>query len=319
MRAVVMETFGGPEVLRVRHVEDPIPGTGQVLVAVQFASITFVETQFRASGKGPFKAALPMIPGNGIGGVVTSVGAEADAGLVNKRVISSTGGSGGYAERAAVDADGLFVVPEGLALDSATALLADGRTAMMLIQAAGIREGERVLVEAAAGGVGTLLVQLARAVGSTVIAVAGSARKVELARGLGADAAIDYRESDWTERVREAVGAVDVVFDGVGGGIARSAFALLDRGGRMLRFGMASGEWAEISDVAVAERGVTMVGIPRLTAEETRAFTARALAAAAAGALRPMIGQRFPLERAADAHAAMASRATVGKTLLEVR
>jgi NADPH2:quinone reductase len=120
-------------------------------------------------------------------------------------------------------------------------------------------------------------------------------------------------------RVREAVGGVDVVFDGVGGDIARSAFGLLDRGGRMLSFGLASGQWADVSDEAAADRGVTLVRGLTATPEEMRAFTESALVEAAAGRLRPLIGQRFPLDRAADAHAAIQARTTVGKTLLEVR
>lgn len=317
VRAVWLKELGGPEVLVAGDAPDPVAGPGQALIEVAFANITFVETLFRASGFGPYEPELPMIPGNGVGGVVASVGADVDEDLVGKRVVSSTGGSGGYAERVAVDAGGLFEVPEGLELDSAVALLADGRTATMLIRAAAPREGERVLVEAAAGGVGTLLVQLARAAGAKVVAAAGGARKVELARELGADVVVDYREPDWTERVREAAGGVDVVFDGVGGAIGRSAFELLGDGGRMLSFGLASGEWADISPEAAADRGVTLVR-PQPTPEEMRAFTESALAEAAAGRLRPVIGQRFPLDRAADAHAAIEARATVGKTLLEV-
>jgi NADPH2:quinone reductase len=176
-----------------------------------------------------------MILGNGVGGVVAAVGAGVDGGPVGKRVVAGTGGSGGYAERAAVEAGGLVEVFDGLELDIAVALLADGRTATMLVRAVGLRGGKRVLVEAAAGGVGTLLVQLARAAGATVVAAAGGARKLELARDLGAEVVVDYRESDWTQRVRGAVGRVDVVFDGVDGAIGRSAFELLDRGGRMRR------------------------------------------------------------------------------------
>ncbi|MGH3327405.1 MAG: zinc-binding dehydrogenase, partial [Streptomycetales bacterium] len=135
---------------------------------------------------------------------------------------------------------------------------------------------------------------------------------------LGAEVAVDYRQPDWTHRVREVAGGVDVVFDGVGGAIGRSAFELLDRGGRMLSFGLASGEWADVPHEAATQRGVRLVQ-PSAPPEEMRAFTVSALAGAAAGRLRPVIGQRFPLDRAADAHAAIQSRATVGKTLLEVR
>jgi NADPH2:quinone reductase len=317
MRAVWLKEFGDPDVLVAGDAPDPVAGQGQALIEVAFANITFVETQFRATGAGPYKAELPMILGNGVGGVVIAVGADVDAALVGKRVVTSTGGSGGYAERVAVDAAGLVEVPDGVELDTAVALLADGRTATMLVRAIGLKAGDRVLVEAAAGGVGTLLVQLARAAGATVVAVAGGARKVEVARELGADVALDYREPDWTDRVRAAVGGLDVVFDGVGGDIGRSAFELLDRGGRMLSFGLASGAWADISEQAAAERGVTLVQ-PRSTPDELRAFTKEALNAAAAGTLNPVIGQRFPLDRAADAHAAMQARTTIGKTLLEV-
>src|SRR5215211_7243453 len=143
MKAVWLEEFGGPKVLVAADAPDPVPGPGQALIEVSFANIIFMETMFRASGFGPFETELPMIPGNGVGGVVASVGVEADERLIGKRVVASTGGSGGYAERAAVDAGGLVEVPEGMELDSAVALLADGRTAIMLVWKAGLREGER--------------------------------------------------------------------------------------------------------------------------------------------------------------------------------
>lgn len=158
----------------------------------------------------------------------------------------------------------------------------------------------------------------ARAAGATVVAAAGGPYKVGLARDLGADVAVDYREPDWTDRVRASVGGVDVVFDGVGGAVARAAFELLDRGGRMLSFGLASGEWVDISEEAAERRGVRAFR-PAMNPTQIRGFAQSALAEAAAGRLRPTIGQRFPLERAADAHAVIESRAGFGKTLLEVR
>ncbi|MEU0536543.1 zinc-binding dehydrogenase [Amycolatopsis tolypomycina] len=309
MRAVWLREFGGPEVLVPGEAPDPVPGPGQVLVEVAFANITFVETQFRAGAPGPFKAAPPVIPGNGVGGVISAVGPGVDPGLAGQRVVTSTGGSGGYAERVAVDAAAVFEVPPALALDAAVALLADGRTATGLVHAAGVRPGDRVLVEAAAGGVGSLLVQLAKAAGATVIGAAGGPAKV--ARVRGADAVVDYLRPDWTS----SVGPLDVVFDGVGGAIGTAAFGLLREGGRMAAYGLAGGSWAEVSPEAAAARGVSLVqsiGTP----DELRAFTESALTAAAAGDLVPVIGQRFPLEKAADAHAAIESRATVGKTLL---
>jgi NADPH2:quinone reductase len=318
VRVVWLTEFGAPGVLVAGEAPDPVAGPAQALVEVAFANVTFVETQFRATGFGPFEGELPMIPGNGVGGLVASVGEGVNPALVGRRVVTSTGGSGGYAEVVAVDAAGLIEVPDAVDMDVAVALLADGRTATRLVRAAELRRGDRVLVEAAAGGVGTLLVQLAGAAGATVVAVAGGARKVALARDLGADVAVDYSEPGWPDQIREAVGAVDVVLDGVGGAVARSAFELLDRGGRMLSFGMASGEWANVSEDAAAARGVALVPSSRPSPEETRELTESALAEAAAGRLRPVIGQRFPLEDAAAAHAAIESRATVGKTLLTV-
>ncbi len=313
MQVVWLTAFGGPEVLVPGEAPDPEPGPGAVLVDVAFAGITFVETMFRATGAGPFDAEPPMVPGNGVGGTVAAVGAGADPALIGRRVVTSTGGAGGYAERVVVPAESLVRVPDGLALDAAVALLADGRTATMLFEAAGVREGERVLVEAAAGGVGTLLVQLAHAAGAHVIGAAGGERKLALATCLGADAVIDYTEPGW----ERAAGPVDVVFDGVGGAIARAAFGLLGEGGRMVSFGLASGSWSDVSDAEAAARGVSKIGLQRPDPAASRAFTARALAAAAEGRLRPVIGACFPLARAADAHAAIEARATVGKTLLQ--
>src|SRR5690606_24204104 len=253
MRAVWLREFGGPEVLVPADTPDPVPGPGQALIDVVFANITFVETQVRA-GTGPFPVELPMIPGNGVGGVVAAVGPGVDSGLVGRRVVSGTGGSGGYAERVAVDATALVDVPDGLELDQAVALLADGRTALLLARSAEIRAGQRVLVEAAAGGVGSLLVQLAKNAQATVVAAAGGPRKVEVARELGADVAVDYRQPDWAQRVRQAVGGVDIVFDGVGGAVARSAFGLLDKGGLMLSQALASGAWADVTDAGAGAR-----------------------------------------------------------------
>ncbi|MFG2056268.1 zinc-binding dehydrogenase [Micromonospora sp. NPDC048930] len=317
MRAVWLREFGGPEMLVPGPAPDPVPGPGQVLIEVAHANLTFVETMFRATGFGPFPRDLPVIPGNGVGGVVTEVGPGVDAGLVGRRVVSSTGGTGGYAERVAVDRDAPLPVPDGLPLDEAVALLADGRTALMLLRAAGLRAGERVLVEAAAGGVGSLLIQLATAAGARVVAAAGGPRKVALLRERGLDVVVDYREPDWPDRVRAATGGVDVVFDGVGGPLARAAFDLLERGGRMLSFGLAGGAWADLPEEVAAARGVTLLR-PGARPDELRSLTERALAEGAAGRLRPLIGQRFPLERAADAHAAIESRATLGKTLLDL-
>jgi NADPH2:quinone reductase len=318
MRAVLLNEFGPPEALVAGEVPDPVAGSGQALIDVEIASVTFVETQVRA-GRPPHPAMAPELPavlGNGVGGTVAAVGEGVEPALSGARVISTTGGSGGYAERAAVPAGGLIPVPDGLGLRDAVALLADGRTATSLVRGAEVRPGETVLVEAAAGGVGSLLVQLARNGGARVAAVARGRRKLRLAAELGAEVAVDYGEPGWAEHVRDDVGDVDVVFDGVGGDIGRAAFDLVRAGGRFCPFGLASGSFTAIPDELAAERGVTVVRGAPLTPEDMRELTRSALAEAVAGRLRPVIGQTFPLARAADAHAAIEARETVGKTLL---
>ena len=315
MRAVLVSEFGPPEVLVPADVPDPVAEAGQALIDVEIANITFVETLLRA-GKAPHPSMapqLPVIPGNGVAGLVAEVGDGVDATLVGTRVITSTGGSGGYAERVAVDAAGVIPVPEGVGLPEAVALLADGRTAMSLMLTAEVRPDERVLVEAAAGGVGSLLVQLLAGAGARVVAAVGGERKLRVARELGADEAVDYTEPAWTESVGDGV---DVVFDGVGGAVGRAAFELVRPGGRFSAFGLASGTFTDISEADAARRGVTVIRGMRLEPERLRELSRAALAEAKAGRLRPLIGQTFPLERAAEAHAAIEARATVGKTLL---
>jgi NADPH2:quinone reductase len=263
--------------------------------------------------------ALPAILGNGVGGTVIRLGEQAGDSLLGQRVVATLGGKGGgYAEEAAAAVTGLVQVPDGVGLRDATALLADGRTALGLTELAGIGSGDTVLVEAAAGGVGTLLVQFARNAGARVVALAGGDRKLAVARDLGAGLVVDYRDADWPSRVREAVGKVDVVFDGVGGGIGLAAFGLLGDGGRFCPFGMASGGFTPVGQDLARERGVTVLRNGPPDAERIRALSRAALDEAAAGRIRPVIGQEFALSQAAVAHEAIETRATIGKTLLAV-
>ncbi len=316
MRAVVMREFGLPEVLEPAEVDEVRAGPEQAVIEVEFANITFVETQVRA-GRPPHPSMLPALPailGNGVGGTVAGAG----AGGGSLRVVASLNGTGGYAERAAVTAERLVEVPPEVELRDAVAMLADGRTALALADRARLREGEVILVEAAAGGVGTLLVQLARNAGARVVALAGQPRKLGVARELGAEVAVDYRHEDWARQVRDAVGEVDVVFDGVGGDVGLAAFGLLGTGGRFCPFGMASGSFAAIPAGLGEQRQVSVLAGAPVTAEEATALTRKALAEAAAGRIRPVIGQEFGLADAAAAHAAIESRSTIGKTLLTV-
>jgi NADPH:quinone reductase len=318
VHAVVMREFGPPEVLEPAEVDEVRAGPGEVVIDVEIANVTFVETQVRA-GKAPHPSMLPALPailGNGVGGTIAGTGpATSGAG---RRVVASLNGTGGYAERVAAPAARLIEVPDGMALRDAVALLADGRTAFALADRAGLRAGDTVLIEAAAGGVGTLLVQIARNAGARVVALAGQPRKLAIARDLGADLTVDYSRDGWDKQVRDAVGQVDVVFDGVGGDIALAAFGLLAAGGRFCPFGMASGSFAPVTAELARARQVSVLAGAAASPQELAALVRTALAEAAAGRLRPVIGQEFELAVAAKAHAAIEARTTVGKTLLTV-
>ena len=282
------------------------------------AGITFVETQVRAGrppwpGGGP---ALPVVLGNGVSGEIVAVGEGVNAALLGQRVITATGGSGGYADQVVVRAGDPIWIPDNLEPGPAVALLADGRTAFALVRAAKLTPADRVLVTAAAGGVGSLLVQLARAAGvKHVVAAAGGERKLALARELGADVAVDYTLPGWTDDA--GIGGIDVVFDGVGGRLGQEALSRVVRGGRALPYGAASGAgFTVVTDLA--ERGITDIPGNSLirSPDDNRLLVEQAIHEAAAGRLKPVIGQTFPFARAADAHAAIEARATVGKTVL---
>jgi NADPH:quinone reductase len=324
MHQVQMTEYGPPAVLHLVEVPDAEPGPGQVAVRAAAAGITFVETQVRAGrspGPGPGPA-LPAVLGNGVEGTIVSVGPDVDPALIGTRVVTATGGLGGYADRVVVDAADPVPVPEGLARGMAVALLADGRTALALLRAAAVTTGDRVLVTAAAGGVGSLLVQLARAAGARHLAAAASStRKLDVARTLGADVVADYSSPGWADQVRAVTGTLDMVFDGVGGDIGNDALDLLGRGGRFLAYGAASGTFAGASGIERREieaRGIEFIPGNTVvrTADDNRALVEQGLALAAAGRLNPTIGQVFPLSKAADAHAAIEARTTIGKTIL---
>lgn len=321
MRVVRVTGFGGPELLVPGEAPDPVAGPGQVVVDVSVASMTFVETQIRRGvDRWHERPRLPYVPGGLVAGMVIMTGDRVDPAWLGRRVVAGTGETGGFAERAVAPAEDLFPVPDGLSLPDAAALYSDGSTAQGLVERAGIRPGDRVLVEAAAGGVGTLLVQLCLAAGAQVIGAARGPRKLEVVRQIGADAAVDYAESDWTERVVEATGDAgpSVVFDGVGGQIGRAAFEATARGGRFSVHGASSGDLTQVDTAEARDRGVQVIGLEQLFdfRPHVRRWAAQIMSHAATGSIRPIIGQTFSLERAADAHDMVENRNAVGKTLL---
>ncbi len=330
MRAIQVSRYGGPEVLEVVDVPDPEAGPGQVTVDVAVADVLFVDSQIRSGTAGGwFEIALPYIPGNGVGGTVASVGADVDPSWVGRRVVGRINGvgqqpAGGYVERAAVDVEHLLVVPDGLSIPEATTVLHDGSTALLAFDRAAVKPGDWVLVNAAGGSLGSQLIPMAKAAGARVIGAARGTRKLYAARSWGADAAVDYTEPDWADQVlaiTEGHG-VDVIFDGAGGAAGQTAYLLAASGARLLAYGASSGAFVEVDPADAAARGVEVVGIMDIGADEDPAESRRSLERlldnAAAGTVTLHVGQTFPLAEAAAAHAAIEARETVGKTLLTV-
>ena len=324
MQAVVVKEFGGPEVLVAAEVPDPVAGPGEVVVAVAAAHVLWVETQIRSGvGREYWGVTPPYVPGSGVAGRVDGLGPDVDPALLGTRVVAHTGRSrDGYAERVVVGADGLVPIPDEVSGQQAAALVHDGVTGCALVNEQRVGAGDSVLVVGASGGLGIVLVQLARARGARVVALARDERKLARVRTLGADAVIDSAAPDWAEQARTALGGAgaDVVFDNVGGELGEAAFGLIAPGGRFSAHGTPSGRFAQIDPEAAAARGVTVRGIRdvQLPPAERRRLTEQALAAAAAGELRPVVGQTFPLARADRAHAAIEDRSVFGSTLLVV-
>ncbi|TQM15880.1 zinc-binding dehydrogenase [Pseudonocardia kunmingensis] len=323
MQQVVVERFGGPEVLVAREAPDPVAGPGEVVVGVRVADTLWVETMVRrGDGRGFWPQTPPYVPGNAVAGQVVSVGDGVDPGWVGRAVVARTGGTGGYAERVAVPATELVPVPDDVDLQVAAALLHDGVTALALLEVTRITAGDRVLVVGASGGLGIASVQLAKARGATVVATARDERKIARVRELGPDAVIDSEAPDWVEQARAALGGTGatVVLDNIGGAVGEAAFALVSPSGRFSAHGTPSGGFAEADPAEAQRRGVTLTGIGevQLSDEDVRRLTARALAEAAAGRIVPVVGQTHPLAEAADAHAGIEARTVFGKTLLTV-
>ncbi|RZS38988.1 NADPH2:quinone reductase [Herbihabitans rhizosphaerae] len=323
MRAVRVDRFGGPDTLVTNEVPDPVAGPGQVVVQVAAADVLFVETQIRAGAWGDvFGMEPPYLPGGGVAGTVRAVGEGVSDDWIGRVVATPTADrAGGYAELALAPADGLVPVPDGLATHDAAALVHDGPTALTLFDDTGMRPGDQVLLTGAAGAAAVLVVQLARAAGARVVAAARGRRKLELLTELGADVVVDYAEPDWIERVLVATGeGPDIVLDGVGGAIGAAAFEITARGGQFSAHGAPSGGFAPIDPDEARRREIRLRGIAELqvSPERLTSLLTRALAGAAAGTIKPVIGQTFPLEKAADAHSAIEAREVLGKTLLLV-
>ncbi|RSM76742.1 hypothetical protein DMH04_36075 [Kibdelosporangium aridum] len=309
MRAIEIAEYGGPEVLKVVEAPDLVPDAGHVLIDVAVSGIQSMDTyQRRGQWQDFFPTTPPYIPGMEAAGVVAAVGEGVAPSWVGRQVVASV--QNGYATQAVADIGAVIPVPDGLGLPDAMALLHDGSTAAGLLEKTSVAAGETVLVQPAAGGLGSVLVQLLTAAGARVIGVARGAEKLALVKDLGADVVADYTEPEWTTQV----GVVDVVFDGVSGSLGKAAFGTVRDGGRYSNYGNASASAEGVSP----ERGITVRGIEQL-AELRVDYRRRAehvFELAAAGRIRAVIGRTFPLDEVAEAHRAVEAREILGKALL---
>ncbi|HEY2060159.1 MAG TPA: zinc-binding dehydrogenase [Amycolatopsis sp.] len=316
MRAVQVTEFGGPEVLKLVELPDPVAGPGEVLIDVERIGVNYADTH-QAENSYLAPSRLPLVPGGEV------VGRTADG----RRVVALLNGGGGYAERA-VSAEAMaFPLPEGIDDLTALSMLVQGATAWILLRKnAHLDPGESVVVHAAAGGVGTIAVQLAKAWGAgRVIATASSDEKRALALELGADVAVDSRAENMTETLLEANGGkrVDVVLDMVGGTTTDQSLAALAPFGRLAFYGMAGRkqpkpvELRNLLGHSTTVAGMWLPHVFRLPGNVFGTALTELFDLARSGAIRAIPGGEYALADARGAHEALRSRGTIGKLLLD--
>lgn len=312
MKAIKIEEFGGPDVLQYVDVADPSPKLSEIVVNVKRSGVNFADTH---ASRNDYLAeqTLPLIPGTEISGQTN-----------DGRRVAVLLGSGGYAEKVVVPQAQMIELPPEVDYDQAAGGLLQGLTAMALVhRCARIEPGETIVIEAAAGGTGTLAVQLAKRAGATVIGLASSEAKRELIQGLGADATVDSRAENLGEAIREANGGkrVDAVLHMSGGQAFDEEMGVLAPLGRMVVFGIASREQRQISTASLLRGSKSVIGFwlaHLLSRQDLLGPMIKDLfAAIAAGELTVTIGEVYPLSEAARAHEDLIARRTTGKLLLD--
>jgi NADPH2:quinone reductase len=312
---------GGPEVLEAEHIDVPRPGPGQALVRHEAVGLNFIDTYHRS---GLYKLPLPSGLGGEAAGIVEAVGEGVSGFREGDRVGYFTGPLGAYATHRAIDADRLVRLPESIGFEAAAAAMLKGCTAEYLVErCARVQPGEAVLVHAAAGGVGSILVPWLKHVGATVIAHAGDSRKAAVAKALGADHALCGPMEELAAEVRSLTEGkgVPIVLDGVGAASWAASLASVARRGLIVTYGNASGPVPPFTPLDLLAAGSIFVTRPTLgdycgTVDEMRAAAARLFELIANGTIEIRTGATFPLLKAADAHRAIESRATTGSTVL---
>ncbi|HSK90348.1 MAG TPA: quinone oxidoreductase [Euzebyales bacterium] len=319
MQAIRMEQPGDPEVLRLQEVADPEPEPGQIRVRVAAAGLNFIDIYHRT---GVYEMAFPSGIGQEGAGVVDAVGDGVDALAVGDRV-AWTGRMGSYAELLCLPADRAVPVPEGVDLDLAAAIMLQGMTAHYLVTSTfALQPGHHALVHAGAGGVGQVLIQLAKRAGARVLSTVSTAEKAELARAAGADDVIRYTEVDFAEEVRRLVPeGLEVVYESVGRETFERSLSCLRLRGYLVLYGQSSGTVDPVAPQRLAAAGSVFLTRPRLvdhiaSRDELLWRSGELFELIAQDALDVRVDQRFPLAEAADAHTYMEQRRTRGKVLL---
>lgn len=320
MIAIRIQETGGPEKLKLEEIAPPAPKAGEVRVRVEAAGVNFIDTYYRG---GLYKMELPFTLGQEAAGPITAVGEGVTEFRIGDRVASARA-VGAYAGEAIVPVSVLVRVPDAVSSRDAAAVLLQGFTAHYLAcDTFPLQPGHHALVHAGAGGVGLLLIQIAKKRGARVLATVGSDEKGKLAREAGADAVCVYTRENFTEAAKAFTGGrgVDVVYDGVGKDTFEGSINSLRPRGMMVSFGNASGAVPPFAPLLLAQKGSLFFTRPTFThytssPEELRARAAELFAWIADGSLKVRIGATFPLAQAAEAHRALEGRATTGKVLL---
>lgn len=322
MNAIVVTQHGGPEVLAYVERPELEPGPGQLLVDVAAAGVNFIDTYHRT---GAYQRPLPFTPGAELAGTVTAIGEGVTGFAPGDHVATVDSVSGAYADTSLVEAGRAVRVPAGIDLETAAAAMLQGLTAHYLTTSTWpVQNDQTVLIHAAAGGMGLLLTQLAKARGARVIGTVSTAEKEAKARAAGADEIIRYTEvDDLAGQVRALTGGkgVDVVYDGVGKTTFDASLASLRPRGMEVLFGASSGQVTEFDPRRLHSGGSLFLTRPTLghhiaTPEELAWRSDDLFGAIESGRLEITVGARFPLAEAAEAHKALESRTTVGKVLL---
>ena len=320
MKAIQVQKTGGPEALTFADVPPPKPKPNEALVKVGAIGVNFIDVYFR---EGRYPAQLPFIDGQEAAGAVTEIGSEVKSLRLGDRV-AYTGVMGSYAEYAAVPADRLVKVPEGISDQQAAAAMLQGMTAHYLTHSTyPLKQGETALIHAAAGGVGLLLVQMAKNLGARVIGTAGTEEKARLAREAGADEVIIYTRQDFEAETKRITGGqgVHVIYDGVGKSTFDQDLNILRPRGYLVLFGGASGAVPPFDPIKLSQKGSLFLTRPSLmhyiaSREDLEQRANDIFRTIAAGKLKLRIGQTYKLQDVQQAHRDLEGRKTTGKVLL---